>query len=167
VANLCVSMSAAYPEVDADLLIAAALLHDIGKLEELSAGASFEMTEAGRLIGHVALGERLVSAAVRDLARPLPEQMAMRLSHALLSHHGEREWGAPCTPCTLEALLLHNADHTDAQQAEFMEAVSGAAVLEQPWTDRTNGFGRALMVPCASAPAVTAGAAPALERECA
>jgi 3'-5' exoribonuclease len=167
VANLCVSMAAACPEADADLLIAAALLHDVGKLEELSAGTSFEMTEVGRLIGHVVLGERLVSAAVRGLVRPLPEQTAMRLSHALLAHHGEREGGAPCTPCTLEALLLQHADHTDAQQAAFLEAVSGAAVLEQQWSDRANGFGRALMVPCASAPAVVAGAGPALERDCA
>jgi 3'-5' exoribonuclease len=167
VATLCVSMSAAYPEVDADLLVAAALLHDVGKVDEISVGATFETTEAGRLIGHVVLGERIVSAAVRDLARPLPESTAMRLSHALLAHHGEREWGAPCAPCTLEALLLHHADHADAQHAAFMGAVSGAAVLEQPWSDRANGFGRALMVPCASVAALAAGAGPAPERACA
>jgi len=158
VANLCVALTAAYPQADGDLLLAAALLHDVGKVEELSADTSIGLTDAGHLIGHVVLGERLVSAAIRDAARPLAEQTALRLMHAVLAHHGEREWGAPRCPCTLEALLLHHADHTDAQAAAFMEAVSGAAVLEQPWSDRSNGFGRALLVPAPSAAPATAGA---------
>jgi 3'-5' exoribonuclease len=154
VANLCLALTAAYPQADGDVLLAAALLHDVGKVDELSADTSIGLTDAGHLVGHVVLGERLLSAAIRDAARPLPEQTALRLMHAVLAHHGEREWGAPKCPCTLEALLLHHADHTDAQAAAFMEAVSGAAVLEQPWSDRSNSFGRALMVPVSSAPPV-------------
>jgi 3'-5' exoribonuclease len=156
VANLCVALTAAYPQADGDVLLAAALLHDVGKIEELSADTSIGLTDAGHLLGHVVLGERLVSAAIRDAARPLPEQTALRLMHAVLAHHGEREWGAPRCPCTLEALLLHHADHTDAQAAAFMEAVSGAAVLDQPWSDRSNGFGRALLVPAPSVPPASA-----------
>jgi 3'-5' exoribonuclease len=67
----------------------------------------------------------------------------------VLAHHGEREWGAPCEPCSLEALLLHHADNLDAQVGAFLGAVSGAAVLEQRWSDRASGFGRALLVPAA------------------
>jgi 3'-5' exoribonuclease len=167
VANLCVMLSSAYPQADADVLLAAALLHDVGKVEELSADTSIGLTDAGHLIGHVVLGERMVSTAIREATRPLPEQTALRLMHAVLAHHGEREWGAPRCPCTLEALLLHHADHTDAQAAAFVEAVSGAAVLEQPWSDRSNGFGRALLVPAPPAATVPALAEASAGRACA
>ena len=167
VANLCVMLSSAYPQADGDVLLAAALLHDVGKVEELSADPSIGLTDAGHLIGHVVLGERMVSTAIREAARPLPEQTALRLMHAVLAHHGEREWGAPRCPCTLEALLLHHADHTDAQAAAFVEAVSGAAVLEQPWSDRSNGFGRALLVPAPPAAPVPALAEAPAGRACA
>lgn len=149
VATLCVSIAEAYPGVDADLLLTAALLHDVGKTEELSCGTSLEYTDAGRMIGHVVLGERIVRRAVEAQARPLDPDTAMRLSHALLAHHGAPEWGAPRSPVTLEALLLHHADNLDAQASAFLGAVSGAAVLEQPWSDRANGFGRPLLVPAA------------------
>jgi 3'-5' exoribonuclease len=159
VAALCETLAAAYPQSDHDLLLAAALLHDVGKTEELSFDSAFDYTDAGRLVGHVVLGERIVSRAMDGLSRPLPHDLALRLVHALLAHHGEREWGAACRPCSLEALLLHHADNLDAQAAAFLDAVSGAAVLEQRWSDRTSGFGRALLVPAA--------AAGAIDRECA
>ncbi len=167
VANLCTTLAISYPQVDADLLLAAALLHDVGKVEELSTDTSIGLSDAGHLIGHVVLGERMVAGAIGSLARPLPEATALRLTHAVLAHHGEREWGAPRCPCTLEALLLHHADHTDAQAAAFVEAVAGAAVLEQPWSDRSNGFGRALLVPVPSPPSTAAVPHPTPGRACA
>ena len=166
VATACVALASAYPQADPDLLLSAALLHDVGKTEELASEASIEFTPAGRLLGHVVLGERIVTKAIRSLARPLTEEMADRLSHALLAHHGEREWGAPVSPCTIEALLLHHADQTDAQATAFLEAVSGAAVLQQGWSDRANGFGRALLVPAVpDASAAPVGGAPVLLQE--
>jgi 3'-5' exoribonuclease len=167
VANLCVALAAAYPQTDGDLLLAAALLHDIGKVDELSADTSIGFTDAGHLLGHVVLGERVVASAIRESARPLPEATALRLTHAVLAHHGEREWGAPRCPCTLEALLLHHADNTDAQAAAFCEAVSGAAVLDQPWSDRSNGFGRALLVPVPAASPVSVPVPASRDRVCA
>jgi len=147
VATLCLSLSASYPQVDADLLLAAALLHDVGKTEELACGTSLDYTDAGRMIGHVVLGERMVRRAIEAQAHPVSDETAMRLSHALLAHHGAPEWGAPRSPVTIEALLLHHADNLDAQASAFLGAVSGAAVLEQAWSDGANGFGRPLMVP--------------------
>ncbi len=159
VAALCETLASSYPRADHDLLLTAALLHDVGKTEELSFASSFEYTDAGRLVGHVVLGERIVSRAIEGLARPLPDELGLRLIHAVLAHHGERQWGAPCEPCSLEALLLHHADNLDAQAAAFLDAVSGAAVLEQSWSDRGSPFGRALLVPTAATGAV--------RRECA
>jgi 3'-5' exoribonuclease len=150
VSTLCVNLAAAYPQADADLLLSAALLHDVGKIEELAYATSLDYTESGRLVGHVVLGERIVSRAIESLARPLPQDTSLRLIHAILAHHGEQEWGAPRRPCTLEALLLHHADHLDAQASSFLGAVAGAAVLDQEWSDAANGFGRPLMVPCPS-----------------
>jgi 3'-5' exoribonuclease len=147
VAGLCLAIAPSYAVVDRDLLLTAALLHDVGKVEELAFDTTVDYSDAGRLVGHVVLGERLVMRAVESLGAAVPAETALRLSHAILSHHGETEWGAARRPCTLEALVLHHADHLDAQAGAFLEAVSGAAVLEERWTDAGNGFGRALVVP--------------------
>jgi len=160
VSTLCVSLAAAYPQADADLLLAAALLHDVGKTEELSCDTTFDYTDAGRLVGHVVLSERIVTRAIEASPHRLAPDTALRLVHAILAHHGEQEWGAPRPPCTLEALLLHHADDLDAQASAFVGAVAGAAVLEQAWSDRANSFGRPLMVPAVPA-------ADARERSCA
>jgi 3'-5' exoribonuclease len=149
VAKLCESLAGSYPRVDHDLLLASALLHDVGRTEELSFESSFEYTDAGRLVGHVVLGEQIVSRAIDGLPRPLDRGVALRLVHSILAHHGEREWGALCMPCSLEALLLHHADNLDAQAAAFLDAVSGAAVLEQRWSARGGSFGHSLLVPSA------------------
>lgn len=152
VATLCLSLASAYPTLDRDLLLTAALLHDVGKVEELAYDISVDYTDAGKLIGHVVLGDRLVWRAVERLGETIPTALALRLSHALLAHHGELEWGSARRPCSLEALVLHHADNLDAQAAAFSDAVSGAAVLEERWTDGANAFGRPLMVPHPPAP---------------
>lgn len=146
VASTCLGLCSAYPQVDGDLLLAAALLHDVGVTEEISASTSFCETEAGRLVGHAVLGERVISRAMDQVARTLPSERAMRLLHAVLAHD-DRPGASSGSPCTLEALLLRQADVLDAQASAYLGAVAGAAVLEQPWSDRDNMFGRALAVP--------------------
>lgn len=147
VATLCRSLGALYPDLDSDLLVTGALLHDIGKVDELSFDTSIEYTDSGRLLGHVVLGERRLSRAIDGLAVAMPSELAMKLSHVIISHHGELEWGAPKRPSTLEALLLHHADNLDAKSVGFIEASRSASLVEEPWTDAMNLFRRPLYAP--------------------
>jgi 3'-5' exoribonuclease len=147
VATLCRNLADLYPLSDADLLVTAALLHDIGKVDELQFGTSIEYTDEGRMLGHLLLGERRVHEVIVRLGDKVPAELATRLSHVLLSHHGELEWGSPKRPCTLEALMLHHADNLDAKTAGFIAAAASATRVEEAWTDASNLFRRPLWAP--------------------
>lgn len=150
VAGLCSALGRQYPHADRNLLTAAALLHDVGKCDELAWSTAIEFTDDGRLIGHVLLGIRRLHDAVSRLrVEPSPERM-MLLEHAIISHHGELEWGSPKRPCTLESLLLHHADNLDAKAAGFSALLSGASRVEESWTDSANLFRRPLWAPRAA-----------------
>lgn len=146
VATLAQQIGQQYPYVDADLLLAGALLHDVGKVDEFAFDSSISYTDAGRLVGHVVMGERRVSEIVARLG-DMPRTLALRLSHLLISHHGELEWGSPRRPATLEALILHHVDNLDAKMAGFMQAVDRAALADDRWTDAVNMFKRPLYAP--------------------
>lgn len=147
VAGLCTALARAYPHVDGDLLLTSALLHDVGKVDALRYDTAFDHTEAGRLLGHVVLGERVISRAFDSMQSPPPVEVGMRLLHAVLTHHGRPERGVQGHPCSIEALLLNKADQLDAEASVFMEATLGAGVLAQGWTGEANRFGQPLLVP--------------------
>lgn len=147
VATLCRALCDLYPHADADLLLAGALLHDVGKVDELAYTTVIDYTDQGRMIGHVVLGERRVRTAIERLGDVIPSEVATRLSHVLLAHHGELEWGSPKRPCTLEALMLHHADNLDAKTAGFIAAAASASRIDEPWTDAGNLFRRPLWAP--------------------
>jgi len=145
VAANCARVATTYQGVDRDLLVAAALLHDIGKIDELAWKTAIEYTDEGRLLGHVVLGVRRIhEVAIRA---KLGEDLRQRLEHAVLSHHGELEWGSPKRPSTIEALLLHHVDNLDAKAAGFTQALAGATMAEESWTDSGNLFRRPLYAP--------------------
>jgi len=147
VASLSRSLGEQYPHVDQDLLVAAALLHDVGKVDELSFDVAIGYTDAGRLLGHVVLGiNRLHDVVTRGRVKVSADRMA-RLEHAVVSHHGELEWGSPKRPSTFEALLLHHADNLDAKAAGFSELLAGATRADEAWTDAGNLFRRPLYAP--------------------
>lgn len=148
VSRICLSIAGLYDQVDRDLLITAALLHDIGKVDELTFDTTIDYTDEGRLLGHVILGERRVREAAE--ACGLSPQRSALLSHILLSHHGELEWGSPKRPSTLEALLLHHADNMDAKAAGFVQLAENAQAAEERWTDAANLFRRPLYAPAAA-----------------
>lgn len=152
VARTCDALAALYDQVERDLLVTAALMHDMGKVDELDWGTGIEFTDEGRLIGHVVLGEHRLRAAASRLRTPVSQGLLARLSHAMLSHHGELEWGAPKKPSTIEALLLHHADNLDAKATAFTELVTASSSLDERWTDAQNMFRRPLYSPlCADA----------------
>ncbi len=147
VAGLCRTLGSTYEGLDRDLLVTAALLHDIGKVDELTYDTAVGYTDEGRLLGHVVLSERRLREAASALVPGVSPGVLTRLSHAVLSHHGELEWGAPKRPSTIEALLLHHADNLDAKADGFLTLTGGAARAEESWTDAANLFRRPLYAP--------------------
>ena len=116
VARLCDYMAGAYPLLKRDLLITAALLHDIGKTKELSAFPQNDYTDEGQLLGHIIIGSQMI----HDLAKEIPdfpEVLENELIHCILAHHGELEYGSPKKPALAEAVALNLADNTDARNS--------------------------------------------------
>ena len=109
---------------DAELVLAGALLHDIGKLESYSWDGAFEVTECGALLGHVVLGVMMLERRLaRETVRPCTDQELALLEHLILSHHGKLEFGAAVPPMTLEAEVLHYADNASAKTTSMADAL--------------------------------------------
>ena len=114
VSQLAVMVAQRYPDLDGDLLVAGAMLHDIGKVDELNYDRNIEYSDQGRLLGHIVLGVMMLDEKLNSLKNFSPE-LATRLKHLILSHHGEFEFGSPKRPKFLEAFALHLIDDLDAK----------------------------------------------------
>jgi len=110
-----------YPELDRDLLLSSAILHDIGKVKEYETHTSIELTNEAQLVGHTVLCERMVKERIEDIA-DFPEELALKLSHIILSHHGDYEWGSPRSPRLEEAVALHHIDLLVVRMSGFLQA---------------------------------------------
>jgi len=129
-----------YPELDRDLLITGAFLHDLGKIKELKFERQIDYSDEGRLLGHLTLGVAMVDEKLVGL-KDFPGEIAVRLKHLILSHHGEYEFGSPKRPKFLEAFALHLIDDLDAKMnglSRFMEKDR----QEGTWTDFSRLFER-------------------------
>ena len=137
VAKLGESFAFAQPRaLDRDLLICGALLHDVGKVDELSATTMIEYTDPGRLMGHLVIGTLMVEARPATIPEfPIAKKWAVQ--HLILSHHGRREYGSPVLPATPEALALHHLDNLDAKVAAANRIISEDADPLRRWTDRS------------------------------
>jgi 3'-5' exoribonuclease len=125
VAGLCDAIAGrSEPPVDRDLLVAAALLHDIGKVGEIGARAGFPYTEEGRLLGHILIGLRMVGNAARAVPGLASDRLRL-LEHMIAAHQGRYEWQSPREPRTPEALILHYADDLDAKLARYRAGSHG------------------------------------------
>ena len=125
VTNMCGYLASAYPLVKKDLLIAAALCHDIGKIREISAFPANDYTDEGQLLGHIVMGIEMVSEKIRGIDG-FPVQLAGELKHCIAAHHGELEYGSPKKPALIEAVALNFADNTDAKMETITEIIENA-----------------------------------------
>jgi 3'-5' exoribonuclease len=140
---ICEDLLGIYPELDGDLLLAGALLRDIGKTLEYSWQADLEMTDAGRLVGHVVLGDEMVARAIGAMP-DFPQELSLRLRHLLASHHGRYEWGSPRRPATLEAIALHQVEELTAQVSRFEALLAERREPGAAWTEYDRLLGRQL-----------------------
>ena len=123
VVKLCHYYAGYYKTLNRDLLLTAAMVHDIGKMQELSRFPENDYTDDGQLLGHIMIGTEMISERIRQIP-DFPPRLASELKHCILAHHGELEYGSPKKPALLEALALNFADNTDAKMETMIEALA-------------------------------------------
>ena len=136
VVKLCDFYTKQYDFLNRDLLLTAAMFHDIGKTKELSCFPENDYTDDGQLLGHIVIGVELVDLGIRRISN-FPKRLASELKHCIVAHHGELEYGSPKKPALAEAVALNFADNTDARMETFKEILSSS-----PDTDEWLGFNR-------------------------
>jgi 3'-5' exoribonuclease len=144
--GLARAVVACYPELDSDLLLTGVVVHDIGKIDELSYARGIGYSTVGRLLGHIMIGARIVSekmAAIQDF----PPSLAVLVEHLILSHHGSLEFGSPSLPQTREAIALHFIDDMDSKMAAMRATLESACAQagSDVWTARDPALRRALL----------------------
>ena len=135
VTRLCEYYCKAYPLLKKDLLITAAICHDIGKTKEISLFPENDYTDDGQFLGHIVIGVEMVGEKIRQIPG-FPAVLANELKHCILAHHGEYEFGSPKKPAIMEAVALNFADNTDAKLQTFTEIMENTT--ETGWL----GFNR-------------------------
>ncbi|MCQ4727099.1 HD domain-containing protein [Anaerotignum faecicola] len=124
VTQICDFMAGRYKNVNRDLLVATAMLHDVAKVKELSQFPMNEYTDDGQLLGHIVMGSEMVHEAASKI-EDFPKTLESLIKHSILAHHGEYEFGSPELPKTIEAFILHCADNMDAKTKAIEEAIEG------------------------------------------
>ncbi|MDO4463891.1 MAG: HD domain-containing protein [Bacillota bacterium] len=135
VVRLCEYYCSAYSMLNKDLLISAAICHDIGKTREISLFPQNDYTDEGQFLGHIVIGTEMVGEKIRKI-ESFPVMLASELKHCILAHHGEYEFGSPKKPAIMEAVALNFADNTDAKLQTFTEMLENST--ETGWM----GFNR-------------------------
>ncbi len=136
VTRLALFLCDSYPAINRDLLITAAILHDVGKTKELSLFPTNEYTDDGQMLGHITIGAEMIHDRASRIAG-FPLLLETELKHCILAHHGEYEFGSPKKPALIEALALNLADNTDAKLETMTEVLENAGT-----TDKWLGFNR-------------------------
>jgi 3'-5' exoribonuclease len=143
VAGLCglaKQIAAHYPELDVDLLLTAAMLHDVGKLDELCYERAVSYTTEGQLLGHIVMELETVSKAMEEI-EGFPANLKTVVQHILISHHGQYEFGSPKLPMIREALVFHYLDDLDSKLAAVRAALSNDSG-EPEWSAFSAALGR-------------------------
>lgn len=141
-------VSPRYPQLDGDLLIWGAFLHDLGKIEEMAGSGEVSYTDRGQLVGHIVIGIQMlgekISAVEQESGQSFPLELRRHLEHMIVSHHGQLEFGSPRLPVTLEAVALHHLDNLDAKLAAYTHAIETDVSTEGNWTNYNPAIGRKL-----------------------
>lgn len=129
VTKLCDYYCKTYPVLKRDLLLTAAICHDIGKVREISLFPENDYTDEGNLLGHIVMGTEMVTDKMREIPN-FPKTLGNELKHCIVAHHGKLEFGSPKTPALMEAVALNYADDTDAKLEMFTELVNRTDTYE-------------------------------------
>ncbi len=166
----CDLISRNYPQVNRDLLLTGAFLHDIGKIQELTYNRAFSYSTRGQLLGHMIIELEMLQAKLAKLP-DFPEELKILLEHMIISHHGQYDFGSPKLPMFPEALMLHYLDDLDSKMEAMRAHFEREAELEGPWTSYNASLGRPLLdsrkfmqgekAPAAKTSAEDSGAEPA------
>jgi len=133
-----------YPSLNRDLLIVGLVLHDLGKIEELTYSRGFGYSTRGRLLGHAVIALEIVRDKIRSL-NAFPQSLRDQIEHIILSHHGKLEWGSPKEPMFPEALAVHYLDDLDSKLASMRAQYEADQHLAGDWTTRNRALGRELL----------------------
>jgi len=139
IVRICEFAAQLYPELDRDLLVCGALLHDLGKVDQYEAKAMIDYTDEGRLVGHINTGDFRVATAINEIPG-FPPETAMLLRHLIVSHQGQLEQGSPIVPMIMEAFVLHAADELDSKMGALRRVREKAG--DAPWSEYVNLIGR-------------------------
>jgi 3'-5' exoribonuclease len=136
--ELALRAAPCYPQINRDLLLMGAFLHDMGKIDELSYQRGLGYTDEGQLIGHLVIAVEMLDAKIAEAEKlagePIPKETVLRLKHLILSHHGEYGFGSPKLPMTLEAVALYCLDNLDAKVNSFWQLMQDDPNVDSPWT---------------------------------
>jgi 3'-5' exoribonuclease len=142
--DLCRFAARHYRNIDVELLLAGAVLHDLGKIYELNYERSFSYSSEGQLLGHIAIGLRLIGEKMRALPE-FPPRVRTLLEHMILSHHGHLEFGSPKVPLFPEAVLLHYLDDLDSKMECMRSLVAQDRQVEGEWTGYSPSMERTIL----------------------
>lgn len=137
-----------YAELDTELLMMGAFLHDLGKIDELKASGEVNYTDRGQMLGHIVIGIQRLGEKIQQVesqsGEPFPENLRLQLEHLIVSHHGTQEYGSPKIPVTLEAVALHHIDNLDAKLAAYTNIIQRDVAADGNWTNYNPSIGRKL-----------------------
>lgn len=123
-----------FPEVNRDLVVTCAFLHDLGKIHEMQAELNIEYTTIGRLVGHIVIGNQMALDRMREIPE-FPAALQLQIQHLILSHQGELNYSSPVTPKSLDAMLLHKLDDLNAQLNGMRKVIQQTRESGQEWSD--------------------------------
>ena len=146
VCKICLKIADLYPDLDREILVVGALLHDIGKIEEFSGDISPDYTDKGHLLGHIVLGINIIETFLKKVT-DLDQGLILHLKHIIISHHGEYEFGSPKRPKTKEAMVLHFADNLDSKMNLMNSMIQEINQDEDNWTKYQRALGRRIFNP--------------------